>query len=70
MAGLQTGEGCMTIDSVVWAQYTNVTDRQPRRHSNSCPNAPHQAAQSKHKDFALANGNTKLRNVSFVVFWQ
>jgi len=25
MAGLQSGEGCMTIDSVVWAQYINVT---------------------------------------------
>jgi len=26
MAGLQSGEGSMTIDSVVWAQYTYVTD--------------------------------------------
>jgi len=26
MAGLQSGEGCMMIDSVVWAQYINVTD--------------------------------------------
>jgi len=23
----------MTIDSVVWAQYINVTDRQPRHHN-------------------------------------
>jgi len=26
MAGLQSGEGLMMIDSVVWAQYINVTD--------------------------------------------
>jgi len=25
MAGLQSGEGRMTIDSVVWVQYINVT---------------------------------------------
>jgi len=31
MTGLQSGEGRMMIDSVVWAQYINVTDRQPRR---------------------------------------
>jgi len=28
MAGLQSGEGRMMIDSVVWPQYINVTDRQ------------------------------------------
>jgi len=28
MAGLQSGEGRMMIDSVIWAQYINVTDRQ------------------------------------------
>jgi len=43
MAGLQSGEGRMMIDLVVCAQYINVTDiqthRQPRRHSNSGPNA-------------------------------
>jgi len=27
MAGLQSGKGRMMIDSVVWAQYINVTDR-------------------------------------------
>jgi len=26
MAGLQSGEGRMMIDSVVWAQYINVAD--------------------------------------------
>jgi len=39
MAGLQSGEGRMMIDSVVWAQYINVTDtqipRQPRRRSKN-----------------------------------
>jgi len=39
MAGLQSREERMMIDSVVWAQYINMTDTQPRRHSNSCPNA-------------------------------
>jgi len=33
MARLQCGEGRMIIDSVAWAQYINVTDGQPRRHS-------------------------------------
>jgi len=34
MAGLQSGEGRMMIDSVVWAQHINrQTHRQPRRHS-------------------------------------
>jgi len=27
MAGLQSGEGRMMIDSVAWAQYINVTDK-------------------------------------------
>jgi len=37
MAGLQSGEGRMMTDSVVWAQYINMSDKQtdrlPRRHS-------------------------------------
>jgi len=40
MAGRQSGEGRMMIDSVVWAQYINVTDRQTDRHvaiANSMP---------------------------------
>jgi len=28
MAGLQSGEGRMVMDSVVWALYINVTDTQ------------------------------------------
>jgi len=28
MAGLQSGEGRMMIEPVVWAQYINVTDTQ------------------------------------------
>jgi len=40
MAGLQSGEDQTMI---VWAKYSNMTDihayRQPRRHSNSRPNA-------------------------------
>jgi len=42
MAGLQSHEGHMMIDSVVWAQYINVTDTQtatqPPRDINSRPN--------------------------------
>jgi len=42
MTGLQSGEGRMVIDSVIWAQYINVTDTpQPRHDSNSRPNALH-----------------------------
>jgi len=32
MAGLQSGEGRTMIDSVVWAQYINVTDRHTDSH--------------------------------------
>jgi len=32
MAGLQSGESRTMINSVVWAQYINVTDTQPRRY--------------------------------------
>jgi len=38
MSGLQSGEGRMMIDSIVWAQYINVTGTQPRRHSTGRPN--------------------------------
>jgi len=49
LIGRQAGEGRMIIDSVVWKQYINVTDTQtatqPRRHSNSPPNALRRAAK-------------------------
>jgi len=32
IAGLEPGEGRTTIDSVVWAQYINVSDRQTDSH--------------------------------------
>jgi len=35
MAGLQSGEGRMMIDSVVWAQHINVTDRHTDRQTDS-----------------------------------
>jgi len=47
MAGLQSGEGRMMIDSVVWAQYINVTNTQPRRHSKCRSNALRQAAKTE-----------------------
>jgi len=34
MDGLQSGEGRTVMDPVVWAQYINVANRQPRRRSN------------------------------------
>jgi len=39
MAGLQSGEGRMMFDSVVWAQYVNVTDRQTDRQTRRDSNA-------------------------------
>jgi len=51
MAGLQSGDGRMMIDSVVWTQYFNMTDTQtdskPRRHSKCCANALHRVAKTK-----------------------
>jgi len=54
MAGLQSGEGRMMIDSVVWAQYINVTDthRQPRRYSKCRPNPLRRAAETKEDKLA------------------
>jgi len=50
MAGLQSGESRMMIDSVVWAQNVNVTHththRQPRRHSKCRANALRRAAKN------------------------
>jgi len=51
MAGLQSCENRMMIDSVVCAQYIIVTDthtdRQPRRHGNSRPYALRRVAKIK-----------------------
>jgi len=38
MAGLQSGEGRLMIDSVVWTQYINVTDRHTDRQTDTSPN--------------------------------
>jgi len=35
MAALQSGEGRMMIDLVVWPQYINVTDTQTHSHSHT-----------------------------------
>jgi len=47
MAGLQSGEGRMMVDSVIWAQYINMrhTHRQPRRHGKCRANALRRAAK-------------------------
>jgi len=41
------GEGRMVINSVVWTQYINVTDKQPRRHCNCRVNALRLAAKTQ-----------------------
>jgi len=50
MAELQAGESRTMIDSVIWAQYINVTntetDRQPRRHNKGCANALRRTAKN------------------------
>jgi len=46
MAGLQSGEGCMMIDSDVWAQRINVTDIQTDSHV-SIANALRRAAKTE-----------------------
>jgi len=43
MAGLQTGEGRMIIDS--WTQCINMPDTQPRRHSKLRANALRRVAK-------------------------
>jgi len=53
MAGLRSGEGCIMIDSVVWAQYINVTDRQPRRHSKCRDYALRRAAKMPAKSWVI-----------------
>jgi len=45
MAGLQSGEGRMMINTVVWAKCINVIDRQPRRYSKCHANALRRAAK-------------------------
>jgi len=45
MAGLQSIEGRMMIDSVVWAQRDRHTNRQPRRHSKCHANSWRRAAK-------------------------
>jgi len=42
MAGLQiqSGKGCMMIDSVIWAQHINVTDTQTDSHVTTANAAP------------------------------
>jgi len=59
MAGLQSGEGRMMIDSVVWAQYINMTHThtQPRHDSNSRPNALHLGSNKT----ARKRGKSSLR---------
>jgi len=60
MAGLQSGEGSMMINSVVWAQYTNVTDTHTDRHVATAKAAPtHSVGRLKLTDtfFPTVNRN-------------
>jgi len=47
MAGLQSREGRMMIDSVVWAQYINVTDRHTDSHVAIANAAPSSSSRDK-----------------------
>jgi len=61
MAGLQSGEGCIMIDSVVRVQYINVTDtRQPRRHSKCRANALRLEAKVVINDFFKSHISTSF----------
>jgi len=59
MAGLQSGEGRMMIDSVVWAQYINVTDRHTDSHV-AIANAARRCAQCHKNSTNVINKRTKL----------
>jgi len=62
---VQSGEGRTMIDSVVWAQYINVTDgqrhsvtdTQPRRH-NKCQTPTH-VSGGKNESESFTSGHTK-----------
>jgi len=54
MAGLQSGAGCMMIDSVVLAQYINVTDTQT---ATSPWKMPRQRTASRGRNDAAAVNN-------------
>jgi len=64
MAGLQSGEGRMMIDSVVWPQYVNVTDTQPRRHSK------YRTTHCVERQNSISKRNRETRaNVGTLSFW-
>jgi len=46
-AGLQSAEGRMMIDSVVWAQYINVTDRHTDRQTDTQTATSHCVGRQK-----------------------
>jgi len=50
MAGLQSGEGRTMIDSVVWAQYINVTDAHTDSHVAIATAAPTHFVGRQHID--------------------
>jgi len=53
MTGLQSGEGRMMIDLVVYAQYINVTDTQPDSHVAIANAAPTQCVGRQKRDGGL-----------------
>jgi len=69
MAGLQSREGCMMIDSIVWAQYINDSriDRQLRRASIETPNR----AQNWLWDFGkgIYTSRFRMNGTKFAMQW-
>jgi len=65
MAGLQSGAGRMMIDSVIWAQHINVTDRHTDSHvaiANTAPMHWRRAAEMKrHPTKTVHSDKTKLK---------
>jgi len=55
MARLQSGEGRMMIDSVIWAQHINVTDTQTDSHVAIANAAPTQYASGGEMSVQFAN---------------
>jgi len=75
MAELQSGEGRVMIDSVVWASYNNVTDkqtainvtdRQPRCHNKCRANTLRRAAKTAHRS---TEGTCRSLYVLFTHWW-
>jgi len=62
MAGLQSDEGRVMIDSVVWAQYINMTDTQTATSLSRMPLQRTASAGKKRKMMEAKQSQFKLRD--------